>query len=74
MILKLIFKTVIYLICSAMIIGGTYMISTFPSNKSSFLKGKQFIAGLGIVIVALVYLISDILIFLKERKNSKNNF
>ena len=70
MILKILFKIFIYVICVLFIIGGVYMIKTFPSYERSFLNGKQFISGLGLIIVGLIYLVTDILIFYKEKYKS----
>ncbi|MCL7755152.1 hypothetical protein [Polaribacter sp. Z022] len=70
MILKGIFKIFIYLICTLFIIGGIYMVKTYPSYEYSFLNGKQIISGLGLIVVGLIYPITDILIFFKEKQKS----
>ena len=70
MILKVIFKIFIYLICILFIIGGVFMIKTFPSYERSFLNGKQIISGLGLIVVGLIYPVTDVMIFFKEKYKS----
>jgi hypothetical protein len=44
------------------------MITEWPSYNESYLNSKQIISGIGIVSVALVYIVSDLIIALKKRK------
>ena len=46
------------------------MVKTYPSYEYSFLNGKQIISGLGLIVVGLIYPITDILIFFKEKQKS----
>lgn len=68
MIVKILFKIAIYIICILMIFGGLYMIKVWPSYDNSYLNSKQIISGIGIISVALVFIISDLLINIINRK------
>lgn len=51
-----------------MIVGGIYMIIKPGYYNYDFLNQKKIISGIGLIIVALAYLVSDILILLKKNK------
>ncbi|TDY14108.1 hypothetical protein A8975_0709 [Meridianimaribacter flavus] len=50
-----------------MICIGFQMIFETPNYKYEFLKSKAIISGVGLIIVALVYIITDIIIIVKKK-------
>jgi hypothetical protein len=51
-----------------MITGGWYMLTTEPRYSNEIYYARQPIAGLGLIIVGLIYPVTDILINLKKKK------
>lgn len=64
------FKISIYLICLLLIIGGLFMLLNPTEYDNSFLNGKQHFSGISLIIIGLIYPITDILIFIKGYKNN----
>lgn len=62
-------RLLMYPICLAMIYLGIGMIFNFQNWDSSFISGKQLFAGIGMIAIALVYMITDILIMIQKKKD-----
>lgn len=64
-------RIIFYPICLIMIYGGVYMIGNYQNWSFSFIRSKQFFSGIGLIIIALLFVISDLLIII--RKSKKEN-
>ncbi len=67
MLKSILIRFLAYPFCVFMICIGFQMIFETPNYKHEFLKSKAIISGVGLIIVALVYIITDIIIIVKKK-------
>lgn len=59
-------RLIVYPFCFFIIYWGIEMICNYEKWSNPVISQRQFVAGIGVIIVALVFLISDILIIIKS--------
>ena len=52
-----------------MLYFGIGMIGGYKNWDNSFINGKQLISGIGLIAVALVFIVSDVSILIRNNRN-----
>ena len=69
---KLILRILTYPFCFFIIYTGFQMVFDVPNYSFDYLKYKAVFSGVFLIIIALVYLISDLIIVFKRIKKESN--
>ena len=70
MLKKILIRLFAYPFCLVLIYLGIEMINNYQNWNFSYISGKQFISGIGLILIVLVFLISDLLIVIRDFKKS----
>lgn len=68
---SILIRVIVYPFCIIMIHFGIIMINYFHYWDNGFVSGSQLFAGIGMIVIALLFIITDVLIMIRNIRKTK---